>query len=184
MRVLALFAAVGFLAIAATAAGAKGFPVPNCNWMPPSRVSAAIGERVRALAPAWTTTSAPVLTCGFAESRSLLQSKDGEVVVVRFAETQRLRHSAAATPIKRFGHCPSSYRCTKRRGPAWLTVSYASTRGIYAFRFISGVDVRVQDGVNAIEIAVITPNGPTSVANEVSQIEALARHLLPRFAVG
>jgi hypothetical protein len=175
-------AAAGGMLWAATvpaSAGASSVPVPTCAWASASVVSKALGERVRALPGAWTTVTAPVLTCSYLERQPLLQSRNAPILQIRFDETQRLTKRAKSKKVRRLGHCQGQSTCG---AAAYLSVSYTRKPAIYSFRYVSGVDLRVQDGNNAIEIVLSTPDGPLPVADGAARLEDLMRRLLPKFA--
>ena len=180
---LATLGAIVLSTVAPTAAGAHGFPVPSCTWVSPALLAKTIGERVRALSPSWSSVKAPVLTCGYVERVPQLQFTNAPIVSVRFAETQSLPRGRRSKSVGGLGHCAGHAACHNGAKPADLSVTYVLKRGLYSFRYISVVDLRVQDGLDAIEITVVTPNGPAPVFNEVSRIEGLMRLLLPRFSV-
>jgi hypothetical protein len=174
-------AATGGMLWAATvpaSAGASSVPVPTCAWASASAVSKTLGERVRALPGSWTTVTAPVLTCSYVERQPLLQSHNAPILQIRFDETQRLTKRAKSKKVRKLGHCQGS-TCG---AAAYLSVSYTRKPAIYSFRYVSGIDLRVQDGLNAIEIVLSTPDGPLPVANGAARLEDLMRRLLPRFA--
>jgi hypothetical protein len=161
-------------------AGAKSFSVPKCSWATSKDASKVLGEPVRSLPGVWTTVSAPVLTCAYVERQPLLQAGKAPILQIRFAETQRLKAHSKSKRVKKLGHCQGS-SCPVNGAAALLSVTYTRKPAIYPFRYISGIDLRVQDGLNAIEIVVATPDGPLPVRDAVSRIEDLMRRLLPKF---
>jgi hypothetical protein len=183
-RCLALLAvaAVGIPLLAAlpAPAGAKSFSVPKCSWATSKEVSKTLGESVRSLAGVWTTVTAPVLTCAYVERQPLLQASKAPILQIRFAETQRVKPRSRSKRVKKLGHCQGS-SCPVNGAAALLSVTYTRKPAIYAFRYISGIDLRVQDGLNAIEIVLATPDGPLPVRDAVARIENLMRRLLPKF---
>jgi hypothetical protein len=181
--ILALALVASLAAAAAVSATASPFPVPSCGWASSSLVGRTFGDPVRAETPAWSTFAAPVLTCRYLERRPKLQIGNDAIVVVQYAELQRYRSLPGASFVKRLGRCLSSSTCPKRNRPAWLLVQRsASEPGLDGTQsYVTGVDLRVQDGLNAIEILVDDPNGPLTVGDGVAQVEKLARTLLPKF---
>ena len=63
----------------------------------------------------------------------------------------------------------------------YYTYSSTGGSGAYQMRYVSGVVLRVEDGLNSIEIIVDNPDGPLTVAGEVARVERLARRILPKF---
>jgi hypothetical protein len=184
-RAAVLLVACGAIAVPAHVQASSGSAhslVPKCAWVPSALVANTIREPVRALVPSWATARAPVLTCGYVERVPLLQFPNAPIFSVRFAESQGLPRQSRSQAVRGLGHCAGHAPCPGKSA-AWLSVNYVTKPGIYRFRYISSVDLRVRDGLNSIEIAAVTPNGPMAVSNEVSRVEALARSLLPRFAV-
>jgi hypothetical protein len=184
-RATALLVTCGAIAVPAPAQASSGSPhslVPKCAWVGSTLVTKTIREPVRALAPSWATSTAPVLTCAYVERVPLLQFANAPIVSIRFAESQGLPRPPRSQAVRGLGHCAGHAPCPGKSA-AWLSVNYVTKQAIYRFRYISSVDLRVRDGLNSIEIAAVTPNGPMPVSNEVSRVEALARSLLSRFAV-
>ena len=121
-----------------------------------------------------------MLTCAYVERQPLLQSSKVPILQIRFAESQHLTTHSKSKRVRKLGHCQAS-GCSVHGAAAWLSVTYTRKPAIYSFRYISGVDLRVQDGLNAIEIVLATPDGPLPVSDAVSRIEDLMRRLLPKF---
>lgn len=180
LAVVAIGVPLSAIVPAPAGAGAKSFSVPKCSWATPKQVSKTLGESVRAKPGVWTTVTAPVLTCAYVERQPLLQAGSVPIFQIRFAETQRLKAHSKSKRVRKLGHCQGS-SCPAPGAAAWLSVTYTRKPAIYSFRYISGVDLRVQDGLNAIEIILATPDGPLPVSNAVSRIEDLMRRLLPKF---
>jgi hypothetical protein len=179
----AVVALIGALsAVVSAPAGAKSSKVPTCAWAPAKDVSKTIGEPVRARAGVWSTVTAPVLTCAYVERQPLLQAANVPILQIRFAETQTVSKGSKSKKVKKLGHC-ATQPCPVKGAAAWLSVTYTRKPAIYSFRYVSGVDLRVQDGLNAIEIVLATPDGPMPAGDPVTRIEALMRLLLPKFAV-
>lgn len=164
-------------------AWARSFPVPSCGWAPSSLVSKTIDDPVRAEKPAWMTVFAPILVCRYVERRPQLQFGNDPIVTVRYAENQRFMPPAGSTFVRGLGKCVSNGTCPSPHEPAWIYIRQDLTQpGPQGLPFVSGVDLRVQDGLNAIEITVENPDGPLAVASEAKQAERLARMLLPEFS--
>ncbi len=182
-RGLAVLLAVASLAAAgAASAAAQSFPVPSCGWASSSLLSRTFADPVGAGKPTWSTFAAPVLTCGYFERRPKLQIGNDPIVLLQYAELQRYRPRSGSTYVKGLGECLSSDTCPAPGRPAWLYVQQSlSAAGPSGTQYISGVDLRVQDGLNAIELQVDNSEGPLTVPSEVAQVESLARLLLPKF---
>jgi hypothetical protein len=164
-------------------AWARSFPVPSCGWAPSSLVSKTIDDPVRAEKPAWMTVFAPILVCQYVERRPQLQLGNDPIVIVRYAENQRFMPPVGSTFVRGLGRCRNNVTCPSPHEPAWLYIRQDLTQpGPQGLPFVSGVDLRVQDGLNAIEIMVDNPDGPLAVASEAKQAERLARKLLPKFS--
>lgn len=160
----------------------RGFPIPSCRWAGPAAVSGALGVRVRALAPAWSTQRAPILRCRFVETKVHLQVRGRPIVSIEFRELQRFHLDASYRFVRGLGRCVARSSCPKPRRPAWLHVSQSISAGTpYAMRFGSGLTLGVEDGLNSIVIQIQNPRGPLPIASEVGAAERLARSLLHRF---
>lgn len=160
----------------------RRFPVPSCRWVPTSLIKSELGLSVRALAPQWTTDVAPVLTCSFVERSPQLQFGDVPIVTVQFRELQRFRVTAGSVFVPRLGSCVVHSSCPVAHKSAFQLVGHA-TGGTppYLSQFVSGIDLRAEDGLNFLRIVVDNPDGPLPVANEVAAAHKLARVLLPKF---
>ncbi len=178
--VLAMLSALG--AVGATSAAARSAPIPSCGWAPASMVGEVFGDPVRMMTPEWTTVYAPLLTCGYAERQPKLQLGDAPIVAVRFAENQRFAPDPGSTFVRRLGKCVNAKACPRPNKAAWMYVQMDRSGSFTSdSQFVSEVDLRVQDGLNAIEIFVSNPYGPLAVASESAQAQRLARLLLPKF---
>ncbi len=182
----ALVAVAALILIGATgrpAAAAQSSPVPRCGWTPASSIDSTFGDRVRALPGVWATVIAPVLVCEYIERRPKLQFGDEPFVVVRYGEAQHFKVQRGFKAVRGIGRCVARSSCPEPGKPAWVYVAYSSAGGFgaYAIRYVSGVVLRVEDGLNSIEIIVDNPDGPLTVADEVGRVEQLARRILPKF---
>jgi hypothetical protein len=178
--VFVLIIALG--AIGAARAAASSFPIPSCHWTPSATIGKTFEDPVRAAKPVWLTAFAPILSCGYIERQPKLQFGNDPIVIVSYAENQRFSAPRGSTFVRGLGSCLSNDTCPRPHEPAWLYVRQdPAAPGPYGLQFVSGVDLRVQDGVNAIEITLDNPDGPLAVASEVGQAERLARELLPKF---
>jgi hypothetical protein len=180
LLVLVLIFALG--AIGAARATASSFPIPSCQWTPSATIGKTFEDPVRAAKPVWVTVFAPILSCGYIERQPKLQFGTDPIVIVSYAEDQRFSPLHGSTFVRGLGSCLSGDACPRPHEPAWLYVKQdPAATGPYGLQFVSGVDLRVQDAVNAIEITVDNPDGPLGVVSEVGQAERLARELLPKF---
>ncbi|MGO9751204.1 MAG: hypothetical protein ACLP8S_29620 [Solirubrobacteraceae bacterium] len=178
---LAVILALG--AIGAVTASARAFPIPSCGWAPSAVIGKTFKDPVRAAKPVWITDFAPILSCRYIERRRKLQLGSNPIVTVRYAEDQRFSPLAGSTFVRGLGSCIRDPTCPRPHKPAWLYVRWDVTApGAGRLRFVSGVDLRVQDGLNAIEIIVDNSGGPLAVVSEAGQVERLARELLPKFS--
>lgn len=166
-----------------SALAARSSPVPSCGWTPASLIDSTFGDRVRALPAAWETVIAPVLVCEYVERRPKLQFGNAPFVVVRYGEAQHFKVQRGFRVVKGLGSCFARSSCPKSGEPAWVYYTYSSTgrSGAYQLRYVSGVVLRVEDGLNSLEIIVDNPDGPLTVAGEVARVERLARRILPKF---
>lgn len=180
MSVLSVVIALGMMG--ATSATARSFPVPSCNWTPASLVGATFNDPVRLETKVWSTDFAPLLTCTFVEHQPKFQFGDVPITVtVTYAENQRFAALNGSTYVRGLGRCLRNNACPRPHEPAWLLVRRRVT-GLQ--QYVSLVDLRVQDGLNAIEITVENPYGPLKVTSEVGQVERLARGVLRKFSWG
>ena len=175
---------------AATAAGHR-FPVPKCSWVPASLVSRTFGVPVRAGRPVWRTNVAPELICPFSEKNHRLQVAGEPIALVAFHELVRFKTKGFRF-VRHLGSCVVHSSCPEPHKPAWIrTVTgqvgsypygfHASPQRPYGFSYIAGVELRVEDGLNYLQILVVNPFGALPVKGEVGQVEKLARKLLPLF---
>ena len=186
-RIVAALAVAAVIACAGTTAATAsgGFPVPTCGWVSTGQIKTFFGVRVRALNGVWRTSFAPVLTCRYLERRPKLQFGNVPIVAVQYRELQRFNPGPQAKPVKRLGSCVEHSSCPKPHQPAWIITQQGTTgpkpNAPYGLPYVSGVTLGVEDGLNALVIQVANPDGPLPVKNEVAQVEALARKLLPKF---
>jgi hypothetical protein len=171
----------------AAAAGGRRFPAPSCGWVPAREIGGAIDDPVSALAPAWTTDIAPVLTCGYVERQPKLQLGNVPLVTVQFRDQQLVRPPKGAVGVSHLGSCMAGVSCRAKDQVAWV-YSLAGYRAVsdspYAARFVKLEALGVQDGLNQITIVVDNPDGPLALADETDALVRIARRLLPRFYWG
>jgi hypothetical protein len=135
---------------------------------------------VRAPRSTWSTTSSPVLTCGYAELSPKHQVGGASVVSIEFHEYQRFTLGSGWTFVKGLGSCAGGPFCPAPNKPAWVQTTIGYTPGPNSYAYDSQVVLRVKDGLNAIQITVADPSAPIA-GNPIAQAEAIARSLLPRF---
>jgi hypothetical protein len=170
------------LMTAAPTSAHRSFPVPSCKWTPTSLIDRTYHLRVRELRPVWVNQIAPVLACGWVERKPKLEQQGLPIVIVQFRELQRF-------PVKGFTYVPHLGTCFNSRPAtcpvpskaAWVRTVPALGFGQYAEPFAAGIVLRVEDGLNMIEIETINQNGPLPVRNPVAATEVLARKLLRHF---
>jgi len=181
-RVATAIATLGLgLALAAPAGAARRhFPVPSCGWAKKAGVGKTLGLDLRALKGHWSTDIAPVLTCQLVEVHPSLQAPGAPIVTIQFRELQRFG-TKGLTYVPRLGSCVEHSSCPQPHKAAWQVVAQSPSSQNFAFPFVAGVQLRVEDGLNAVVIQVDNPEGPLAVSDEVGAVQRLARHLLPRF---
>jgi hypothetical protein len=109
----------------ASMAATKRFPVPSCKWVPTSLLHSTLGLQVRAVAPVWSTSIAPVLTCGYVERQPALQFGNVNIITVQFRELQRFKVTQGATAVHGLGSCIKRSSCPKPHSPAWLIETHS-----------------------------------------------------------
>jgi hypothetical protein len=160
----------------------SGFPVPSCAWAPARAVGKALGIRVRALPPVWSTHIAPILRCRFVETKPNLQANGQPIVSIEFRELQRFHVNSTDTFVRGLGTCVARSSCPRPGRPAWLRVSQGiSAPDPTSVPFDWGLLLGVEDGLNAIVVQIQNPNGPLPISGEPTAAEKLVRSLLPRF---
>jgi hypothetical protein len=162
-------------------AKARSFPVPRCSWVSSSKIQSTFGVNVRAGKGVWVTRIAPVLTCPYFERSPKLQLGNLPIALVQYRELQRFT-TKGFTPVKGLGSCVERSSCPQPHRPAWIKVIKSRTDPApYGIPYVAGVELRVEDGLNAIVIVVANPDGPLPVRDEIAQAKKLARALLSRF---
>ena len=103
---------------------------------------------------------------------------------MRYGEAQHFKFQRGFKLVKGLGSCIAHSSCPKPGEPAWVYYTYRPHRWVRCLtrsRYVSGVVLRVEDGLNSLEIIVDNPDGPLTVAGEVGRVERLARRILPKF---
>lgn len=181
-RVLASVSALVVALGCAAPAGAarRHFPVPSCGWAKKAGIGKTFGLDIRALKGQWTTQIAPVLTCGFVEVHPNFQAPGAPIITIQFRELQRFQ-TKGFTYVRGLGSCVEHSSCPRPHKAAWQVVDQVNSSPNYSFPFVAGVQLRVEDGLNAMVVQVTNPDGPLGISDEVGAAKALARRLLPRF---
>lgn len=167
------------VASAASAQRGHGTPIPRCSWVPSSLVQQTFNLSVQANKPAWATQIAPVLTCSFSEIRPALQTAGQPIVSVQFRELQRFKVNGFRF-VRHLGSCVEGSSCPKPHKPAWVYIHKAGGSG-FVGPYVDLLQLRVEDGLNAIVVTIQSPFGSLPVTNELTAAKQLARALLPHF---
>lgn len=182
--------------VACANAGARPFPTPACGWVTATSVGRAIGEPVKSFGSRWSDVHAPILTCAYEELVPNLQLGYVPIVQIQYAENQFYKLAAGSVPVPGLGSCVRRSSCPRSGEAAW-TLSTTRTLSVVGSpttngtptnpaspqieRFVGAQALFAQDGLNAVAIAVSTPNGPLQVRNETAALVHLIRGVLARF---
>jgi hypothetical protein len=166
--------------VAGAARAARAFPIPKCRWTPASLIGRAFGVPVSLKPPAWTTSLGVTLSCPYAEVRPAFQAAGAELVVIEFHESQWFSVGSGWRLVNGLGSCIARTSCPQPHEPAWVQTTWTYTPGPDSFAYVSGMILRVEDGVNGIQITVSDPRAPLPT-DAVARALVLARELLPRF---
>lgn len=171
---------VALVFVAEATATAPHPPKPSCGWASAARVSKKFGDPVRTLAPVWREHYAPRLYCRYVERHPDDQAAGKPIVEIAFLENQRFS-PRGFTPVQHLGACDG--QCSVPHQPAWIRVEQDGGGGTFgaASAHTTVLELLVQDDLDAIALAVDTPDGALPVKSEQAAAESLVRSLLKRF---
>lgn len=182
-RVALAVAAIAVMLSLAGPAGAHRHhrPVPSCGWARASLIARTLGINVGAAKSHWRVNIAPVLTCSYYEVTPSLAPIGEPILTIAYAEVQRFKVPSTFTFVPHLGSCVERSSCPRPHKAGWLYTQSTNTNSAFSNPYTSIMQLRVEDGLNALAMQVFTPNGPLPVPSERAAVLKLARKLLPRF---